>query len=54
VAQERLAALAGTRTLVAELHQEVARLLVTQRPCGFAVIPATRTRRVANSMKNKT
>ena len=40
--------------LVGELHQQVPRLLGHPGTAGFAVIPARRTRRVANSMKKST
>jgi hypothetical protein len=41
------------RLLVAELHDQVARLLATQPPSGFDVQATYSIRRVANDMKNR-
>ena len=42
------------RLLEVAAEAEVARLLVTQAPVGLVVQPASWTRRLASSMKNKT
>jgi hypothetical protein len=43
-----------SEALLGELEAEVTRLLATQAPLGFFVQPASQTRRLACSMKNKT
>jgi hypothetical protein len=42
------------RLVIAELHDEVPCLLVTQRPSGFEMQATYSIRRVASEMKNNT